>query len=1008
MKLFNQHTAEQPTDVFSYKFEVLIDRLEKAHQSGKLTSEEDVLAETSSLMYALAKDITKPITDIISVNRDSLPDVDKHNKDIENILADLVVLFKESHSVESSIITSFNHIITETNKVIKEIREVNSLLADYRLFTQDPSSGAVFYSDSFNNFNKVEPNTQLYDFDKVEINEAEGVISLFVDKAISSLRDVRSISINSSSNGVIGNNSEIGAQLNKDISTVVDSNADTWFEYESTTDVLHPLSSPLILDLTLELYQFDIVNSIIINPYNFGTKSPVKIKTIETSLDGVIWKSIEDDLVSVDVLDKSDIFELSQSSSKYKGKGIYSFFPRKIKFIHIIFEQSNFHIINSVGGLERFRYAIGIRDIDVHGYMYKSGSELITKQIGISDEIKKISIESTQYPEVASELSTITHFVSHNDGANWNEIQPRNIQTTGGLEVLNFNTIDANAIKTETPVNNIRYRIQMKRQADAFQAGKSSILAETKQETAETFTLSDASPVKVVLKESPLSESLIVMDPIYGSVGNNDRKYFVGSSSGEDNQTFNLPWQDIERGTEQIWIGNSLWTRIGSFDGTGQDYVMDYELGTISFGDGTDGSVPASGSKIEINFEKERIWVGAKNLIKLNYHTDGDKDNVIIRRIEDVKTQNEEILVKNATIQRLKYKFVVQGTVKFNENVEAAFPTGSEVTYIDGIEEFVANPDSYSINYNEGIVYSDVATSDVDPAAITYNYIPKVDLNKEDWSFYGSGILKDEIQISEDAHKAFVGNDSLTAGKTVFQLTKDFIKPGSLKFVETGSVFSVELPFIDGIIELTENVKIEEEPVPTSGTTFTLQGINSGTSIVSKPSPVFTDTVVFENEVPSPSGAGDYNVNYSTGLVTTITTLDGGTVSYYYNDDAIDMTGHYSIDYENGILYTNDAIGSSTTAQYEYSDYEAVYGIARILSSDHYTINAFKKEVIINDHEVISGIVRNISVSQKSILKVLYSFVSKEMGSLSELEQYYSPIVRGYVLSIIGKQQLTG
>src|SRR5690606_22971944 len=100
--------------------------------------------------------------------------------------------------------------------------------------------------------------------------------------------------INPDSNGVFGNNQEIGVTYNGNMSALLDNNPDTWFEYENVVKTESP--DPLILDLTLNLGDAAILNHIRIIPNNFGTKSIVKIEEIETSLDGEFWISIKDEI----------------------------------------------------------------------------------------------------------------------------------------------------------------------------------------------------------------------------------------------------------------------------------------------------------------------------------------------------------------------------------------------------------------------------------------------------------------------------------------------------------------------------------------------------------------------------------------------------------------------------------------------------------------------------------------------------------------------------------------
>lgn len=1017
MKLFNKELIVSPSKAITIKLKVLIDELERQYRAGEIYSQENLMSKMAELLSDFSSNITAPITNIVPVSVGEIPQVAMYNRAFRQIINDLFALYEESDYVENLIISSFNHIATEANALSREVRIVNSMLSDYSIFTDNVTSGITYFVENFSNFSTIETDEKFYARSKAEVNEAEGIITLDIDTTEPSLRNVRKVTIRESSNGIIGNNSQVGAQLNDNINTILDSNPDTWFEYEIVTNVNAPLESPLVLDIVLELSTEDIVNSIIVNPNNFGIRNPVKIKNIETSLDGETWKSIKDDIFAIPFPRNvaEDIFVLTTATSKYKGQGVYSFFPKKIKYFHIEFEQDTYHIIDSTGGIEKLRYAIGLRDIEVHGYKYMQESDLISSKFYAPSEVKKVSSDVGQHPEESSELVSISHFVSPDDGVTWHSIQPRNIQSSTGTEVMNFNTIDENAIATPSSVDFIRYKIGLKRNVEAFLSGTSTVLAETRKDASEIFGLTDASPLELTLKFTPIFTSVALMDPLYGSVGNNSRKFFVATSSGEANQEFELPWQYTEKDTEQIWIGNGKWTRepsLSDASATEKVYELDYEKGILKFGDGTDGAIPDFSSKIEVNFKPESIWIGHRNIVDLKFSTDRDKKNVIIKRIDKNKQIYDEILVKGATIHRLKNRFIDSAQpVTFYETIANAFQ--NEVAYKDGIGEFSGAPvGSYSINHDEGIVYSANATSKSNNASVSYQYVPKVTLSEEDWDFKsGATILKNSITIKDSAYLTNDGSDIPSVGINMVQLSNNQVKPGSLSISETGAIFITEIPFIDGNTELTGLLQVVEEVVPSGhdeNSPFILKSIASGIAIASEPGPVFSDTIVFANETPTLTSPGDYNIDYNTGVIKTYSlTTEGGNVTYYYSNTTLDLSGLYSIDYEDGIVYTYDATESNTTIGYQYANYEVSYNIARLVDNDNYEVNAQNKKITVQDKEIADSIVRSRGTFFKPIVKVIYSYVDKEMGSLEELEPYYSPVVKGYSLSVIDSDSLS-
>ena len=118
------------------------------------------------------------------------------------------------------------------------------------------------------------------------------------------------------------------------------------------------------------------------------------------------------------------------------------------------------------------------------------------------------------------------------------------------------------------------------------------------------------------------------------------------------------------------------------------------------------------------------------------------------------------------------------------------------------------------------------------------------------------------------------------------------------------------------------------------------------------------------------------------------------------------MTGRYSVDYKNGILYSYESIGAGTTVDYEFSNYEAIYNIARVVEDTKYRYDADINSIVVNDNEVIDSISQTRDTNYKVILKAVYEYIDREEGSLAELEPYYTPYVNGYAISMIDKDNM--
>lgn len=1021
----NKDTRIQPSKLLDIQLKAVSDRINDAQQSGKFFSVEDALLDASSLLSEFNKNLGRPVGTKRHVLVGALPDVDLYNENLTSILANLEILFESVDDLEQSIVSSFNYIVAESDRIAKETRQINSILLDYNIYTDSVAAGIVYYADSFNDVSKIESDVSFLNATKASLNYSAGAITLAKNNEDSPIRQVSKITINEASNGTPGNNHQIDANTNDNINKILDSNPDTWFEYEAVTNENTPRNEPVTLDIVLEIEEISAVNNIIIDPNNFGTKNPVKIEVIETSIDGSTWTAIEVSKFALDFLHekKEDEFELSSKSSKHKGKGVFSFFPRSIKYLHIVLRQYDYYPIETSSGT-KIRYAIGIKDIEIYSSTYEKESEIVSKRFYAPSEIKKVSLQSSEVKEKEAALATVTHFISPDDGITWHEIQPRNIQVTGKPEILNFNTVDEDSINTSAPVDFIRYKINLKRNDKEF-SSVSAVLSSTTKELAETFNVSDKAPLLMTLSEAPIPSSILVLDPIYGSVGNDSRKKTIGISSGEASQQFYLPWNSFEKDVEQIWVGGSIWNREADFTSsanTDTDYTIDYELGILRFGDGTKGAVPIAGSRIEINFEPERIWIEKDRISKINFDADADKANFAIHRIGQEEGISGELLKKGATIHRIKNNNLTVNE-EFIDESSTTFQT--KKTYIDGQSEIV-NPGDYSINYRDGIMYSYSPADDVAASSISYLYTPKTKLDNSEWEFYssveGTG-LKNQIQIATDSYTTtLVSGESVAQDVKTIQLTNSYVEPGSIIIKEEihevnnpNGKLTTEVAYIDGISELSNLIQAVNESVPDAGagSNFQLKAFSvTGTELSSDPRPIFSDHTVFDPDeeltYPTlPTATGEYSIDYDNGIVYVNDAVPTGvTVSYYYTDGSSDMIGKYSVDYKNGVMYSYEDVYQNTTIDYEFTNYEVIYNISRIISDENYYYDAERNSVVVSDNEVIDTISKTRETSFKFILKVLYNYVDKEEGSLAELEPYYTPYVDGYSISIVDKDNI--
>ena len=603
------------------KIKELSIKFNELNQSKQGQTREDLIIEASKFLSTFFAGLSRPIFNPNPAMPDHIPDLVDYNDSLKNLSSDMNILFSELENIESLELGNFNFMVTDTNKLMSRLKTVFSKLGDYILFINDPTRDVIYFSDSFNNTSRIDFNSTLLNSTQCEIDQMQGIVTLPIDndKVVPFTIDIAPV-INTNSNGLVGNNYEAGRELYNDITKILDNNADTWFEYEKIATIE---DDSLILDITLNLSDPKIINYIRINPNNFGTQTGILIDTIDTSIDGKVYTSIKDDIPinGFAVEDEENIFSLSPSSSKYAGQGVYSFTPRKCKYIHLVFRQNNtYSIIDKNDQSIKLRYAIGIRDIEVANLVYKNTGELVSTVYQTENEIRKVALVVNQNPIEDSELATIEHFISHDNGATWTAIKPN-------LDILNFNTVDSNSINTATPVTTLRYKTILTRNDKAFDSNSSN-LNKTIQSTSELHPIPSASPYSIELTEIPVPSSIVAIDPFFGSRGVDSVRYTIGAGTNSSLTTI-LPfnkikrdlikelngsnWRLVETGPEEIRINGELWTKskLASAGPTDKIYEINYEDGIVRTGNNENGKAIPGGASIDIKFTPERIYPSA-------------------------------------------------------------------------------------------------------------------------------------------------------------------------------------------------------------------------------------------------------------------------------------------------------------------------------------------------------------------------------------------------------------
>lgn len=852
----NKFLLADKSKLLKTKLETISKKLQGSIDSGELQTQEEYIFEAIKVIGTFYKDLKEPllaVEDITEVRQDDMPDPTLYNKLWQDTLDDLITIFTELENIESLTVANFNFITTESNRLTARLKAVSSLLGDFILYTLNANRDSFYFKDSFNDLSKVDVNSALLNKEECEVSQAEGIVTLPIDQEQDSIVKVdESPIVNPNSNGVAGNNQEIGADFNGSLSVLLDNNPDTWFEYERVVTAVSEDEKPLVLDLTLNIGKEVIVNHIRVNPNNFGTKTIIKIDEIETSIDGQNYISIKDDIPIADFVeeDEDNVFSLAPGTSKFAGQGIYTFTPRKIKYIHLVFKQTEAYAITTNVGL-RQRFAIGIRDIDVRNFIYKNAGELISTAFNTTDEVRKVLLQSNQNPTETSELASITWSVSPDDGANWYEIQPKEFFPESGAvsvpEILEFNGPSEDTITTPVPVKSLRVKSVLERDDDKFKEGTSS-LNKTITSASETYEIPEASPFTIQLLNPPVEGTIVIVDPQFGSRGKPEDAYILGNALDRlANQKFRLPftflprpvkkvgdsatpekfhiepvpaneWVHIEAGGEEWFTASGL---VSTFTGgTARVYNLDLLRGILSFGNDVNTKAPANDTPVTMRFDAERLFpdeTEGAHKAKLDFHTSNNKEEMTIKRFDESKKATE-VLPRKATVVNLKNENLTDtaGIVSAIDALTAI--TNGRITFLNGKDEFTAPGATagWSMDDEHGRIYLTSATPDNQDVSVNYTYDPIVILDSSEWDWATDSILRDSVAIKESAWLTRTIKDEevpATQNISILDLSRLSVEKDTLNLrvsvsgtdLEQDNIinpFQKEVTFIDGVTEL--------------------------------------------------------------------------------------------------------------------------------------------------------------------------------------------------------------
>lgn len=512
---------------------------------------------------------------------DHLPFLEEHNEMVDEMAADISILFDEVKKIGDGLSDHFNYAQSERLRIENRIRGISSLVNDLNLIANESYGNTIYFKDSFTDYDKIEESMIMGT--PVKISTREGIVTLARTDA-SNVSNTASIKLlqGDGEKGTAHLAKKINVETvdgqfsiqasyisdqtpNNDPSVVLDGRPDTVFEYQmvglSINDIVNTgkgydfdwvkgkqFNDVLRLKLVIELDKVKDINWLNLNPYHPpGSTGKVTVYSIRTSEDGFDYKPLYSDgnyVINAELnttpqtYRADDVFNMKNdfSASKFAGQGVWSFGTRKAKYVEIVLDQNEsyeslvghtyyekvtvvkdpntgvdketsiripssdapeniltgapgkYPLVNqeyirkSIETFKGWRYAIGLRDVNIMSYEFAEKSEFVSKRFTLKKPIKEILLYANEkipvefLSDIVKSNDWIQYYISIDD-INWHRISPMHQQPMNPEEFapkiyeINKTNNDLQTsfklhkgyIQSDKEVNGVRLKVVMQR-----------------------------------------------------------------------------------------------------------------------------------------------------------------------------------------------------------------------------------------------------------------------------------------------------------------------------------------------------------------------------------------------------------------------------------------------------------------------------------------------------------------------------------------------------------------
>jgi hypothetical protein len=380
---------------------------------------------------------------------------------------DLNALYAQCKQLANTISDNYNYTMSDVQNLLLQLKSVNASLGTYELYSITSEPNIKRFVENFNDISNIEVNSSLLSDNQCNIDTIEGAATLGIsDEYIITQSDVNQTVISPvNGNGVSYNNTTLLQAIN--------SNDYYLYQYEATSSTANDFT--LTLDFTIVLNQAQVINHIRIVPATYGTKTWPKITALDISTDGKTLTDIRSMILGNNTTDTQ--FILAPYTSNYAGEGRYSFIPKQVKYIHFVIQQTSPYYDDI---RELYRWAIGIKNIELSKRTYYNTSQLISKDYTVALGINQVQIDGNELPDTVfansalQSATSISYDLSIDGGMNWKAISPVYLSgNDGNPEVIYVNSIDPSGLTTGTDhltstleATSLRYRLSLSKESN--------------------------------------------------------------------------------------------------------------------------------------------------------------------------------------------------------------------------------------------------------------------------------------------------------------------------------------------------------------------------------------------------------------------------------------------------------------------------------------------------------------------------------------------------------------